>query len=149
MEKYVMALFLGTGSVIDYRKREIPVGFLGGFAIVGIAVQLWAMLTGKGAEGYGSWIAGGAAGLLLVGAARITNQAIGYGDALTAAVLGIWLGIIPLLEIFFMGLLLASGYSAWLFLVKKTGGKYRIAFLPFLMAGYLIWLLLDGMGAVL
>lgn len=147
MGKYIMVLFLGVGSVMDFRKREIPVGYLGGFIIAGIAVQLWMALAGKGTEECTGWIAGGAAGILLLGAAKVTGQAIGYGDALTAVVLGIWLGLIPLIEIFFLGLLLAAGYSAWLFLVKKTGGKYRIAFLPFLMAGYLVWLLLNGKGA--
>lgn len=148
MEKYVMVLFLGTGSVIDFRKKELPAGFLAGFAAAGLAVQVGVLLGGDGIESCVSWIAGGAAGILLLGAAKLTNEAIGYGDALTAAVVGIWLGVIPLMEIFFLGLCLAAGYSAWLFLVKKTGGKYRIAFLPFLMAGYLIWLLLDGKGAL-
>ena len=52
------------------------------------------------------------------------------------------------MEILFLGLLLAAVYSAWLFAVRRTGGKYRFAFLPFLLAGYLIWLLLDGKGAL-
>ena len=100
IEKCVMVLFLGVGSIFDFRKREIPAGFLGAFGAAGTAVQLWAMLAGNGIGGNGgaggvSWIAGGAAGLLLLGAAKLTGQAIGYGDALTAMVLGIWLGIIP------------------------------------------------------
>lgn len=151
MEKYVIALFLGGGSAFDLRKREIPAAFLGIFAVLGVAVQIWTMLAGTGGQGGGisenlSWIAGGAAGFLLLGAARLTRQAIGYGDALTAMVLGIWLGIIPLMEILFLGLVLAAVYSAWLFLVKKTGGKYRVVFIPFLTAGYFIWLLFAGKG---
>lgn len=144
MEKYVMALFLGAGSVMDLRKREIPAVFLGGFAAAGILLQFWTMLAEKEMAGCAGWIAGGVAGILLMGIAKVTDQAIGYGDAWTAAVLGVWLGILPMMEIVFLGLFLAAGYSAWLFLVKRAGRKYRIAFLPFLMAGYLIWLFLAG-----
>lgn len=42
-----MALFLGAGSVMDLRKREIPAVFLSGFAAAGILVQFWTMLTEK------------------------------------------------------------------------------------------------------
>jgi len=139
-----MVLFLGAGSVMDLRKREIPAGFLAGFAAAGILVQLWAMLVEKEMGGCAGWMAGGAAGILLMGLARVTDQAIGYGDAWTAAVLGVWLGFFALMEIFFLGLFLAAGYSAWLFLVKRAGRKYRIAFLPFLLAGYLIWICMAG-----
>jgi prepilin signal peptidase PulO-like enzyme (type II secretory pathway) len=65
---------------------------------------------------------------------------------LTAAVLGVWLGFPALIEILFLALLLSAVYSAWLIFVKSTGRKYKIAFLPFLAAGYLIWLLLAGEG---
>lgn len=149
MEKCVMMLFLGIGSIMDVRKREISAVLLGGFILTGAAVRLWkmAVLPGNGDAAGVSWIAGAAAGVLLLGAARLTNQALGYGDALAAATLGIWLGFIPAAEIFFFGMCLASVYAAWLFLVKHTGGKYRIVFLPFLLGGYLLWLFLEGKGA--
>lgn len=144
MEKYVMAFFLGAGSAMDLRKREIPAVFLGGFAAAGILMQLWTMLAEKEMGGCAGWMAGGVAGILLMGIAKVTDQAIGYGDAWTAAVLGVWLGILPMMEIVFLGLFLAAGYSAWLFLVKRAGRKHRIAFLPFLMAGYLVWICMAG-----
>ena len=144
MEKYVMAFFLGAGSAMDLRKREIPAVFLGGFAAAGILMQLWTTLAEKEMGGCAGWMAGGVAGILLMGIAKVTDQAIGYGDAWTAAVLGVWLGILPMMEIVFLGLFLAAGYSAWLFLVKRAGRKHRIAFLPFLMAGYLVWICMAG-----
>lgn len=152
MEKYAVMLFLGLGSITDVRKKEIPGVLLAGFALVGIAVQLWKIFAKVPADGAMEisavgWIAGGVAGILLAVASRLTGGGIGYGDAFAASVTGIWLGLVSMMEIFFLGLCLASVYSAWLFLVRNKERKYRIAFLPFLMGGCLIWLLLEGKWA--
>lgn len=151
MEIWVMVLFLGIGSAMDIQKKEIPAFYLGIFAVAGILVQMWNMMAGDAAAGNeqmqrAGWIAGGMAGLLLAGIGKVTKQAIGYGDAWTGAVLGIWLGVLPMAEIFFLGLLLSSVYASWLFLVRKKSGKYRIAFLPFLLAGYLTWIMFVEKG---
>ena len=146
MEKWIMGIFLIIGSVEDIRKKEISGIYLGIFFLSGLAVRSIELIFGNGISPVVSWIAGCAAGAVLAGAAKLTREAIGYGDALTAAVLGVWLGFPALIEILFLALLLSAVYSAWLIFVKSTGRKYKIAFLPFLAAGYLIWLLLAGKG---
>lgn len=128
-------LFLGIGSVMDIKRREIPLLLLGAFAVSGIVAQLIG-----GYAAVSQWLGGGVAGLLLVGIGRLTGESIGYGDGLAASVLGIWLGVFALIEILFLALMLSAVLAGYLFLVKKVGGKYRIPFLPFLMASYLIWL---------
>ena len=149
----MMVLFLGIGSAMDIQKKEIPTLYLALFAVAGILIQLWNMMEGDAAAGkegiqQAGWIMGGMAGLLLAGVGKITKQAIGYGDAWAGAVLGIWLGFLPLSEIFFLGLLVSSVYASWLFFIRKKSGKYRIAFLPFLLAGYLIWLMFVEKGRI-
>ncbi|MEY8427418.1 A24 family peptidase [Lachnospiraceae bacterium 46-15] len=146
MEKWMMGIFLVIGSVEDVKKKEISGIYLGTFFLIGLAVRSVELFFGNEISPVVSWIAGGAAGVILAGVAKLTREAIGYGDAFTAAVLGIWLGFPALIEILFVALFLSAVYSAWLIFVKSTGGKYRIAFLPFLAAGYLIWLLLTGEG---
>ncbi len=143
-----MLLFLGAGSVMDIRKKEISGVFLIGFLLLGAAVQLGKMAVSYGEEPWQGWIAGAFAGALLLGLARLSGQALGYGDALAAMILGVWLGLLPLAEIFFFGLCLSAVYGAWLFLARKKGGKHRMAFLPFLMGGYVIWLLMGEGAAV-
>lgn len=146
MEKWIMGIFLVIGSVEDVKKKEISGIYLGIFFLTGLAVRCIELVLGNEVSPVVSWITGGAAGAVLAGVAKLTREAIGYGDALATAVLGIWLGFPALIEILFFALLLSAVYSAWLIFVKSTGGKYRIAFLPFLAAGYLIWLLLAGEG---
>lgn len=96
-----MLLFLGAGSVMDIRKKEISGVFLIGFLLLGAAVQLGKMAVSYGEEPWQGWIAGAFAGALLLGLARLSGQALGYGDALAAMILGVWLGLLPLAEIFF------------------------------------------------
>jgi len=147
MEKWIIALFLGTGSVMDVRKREIPVLLPGVFGVTGLVLQIGRMAAGEGWTGHGflagnAWIAGGLAGILLTFVGKITHEAIGCGDGLSAVVLGIWLGLVPMMEILFLGLVLSAVYSAWLLAVKHKSGKTQIPFLPFFLAGYLVWIFL-------
>lgn len=146
MKKWMMGIFLVIGSVEDIKRKEISGVYLGMFFLSGLAVRFLELFFGDEISPAVSWIAGGAVGAALAGVAKLTREAIGYGDALTAAVLGIWLGFPALIEILFLALLLSAAYSAWLIFVRSTGGKHRIAFLPFLAAGYLVWLLLEGEG---
>ena len=48
MEKWIIALFLGTGSVMDVRKREIPMLLPGVFAVTGLVLQIGRMAAGEG-----------------------------------------------------------------------------------------------------
>lgn len=87
--------------------------------------------------------AGGAVGLLMVGLARITGEAVGYGDGWLVLVLGLYLGLWDLLTVL---------AAAWFFLAlaagiclvrKKWSRKTSIPMAPFLTAGFITLLLLQ------
>lgn len=151
---WVMIAFLAGGAFWDIRRKEIPALYLKIFTVTGLLYQVVSMLTAAAAgeavwmQGL-SWLAGCTGGLLLAGIAQLTGESVGYGDAWTAGILGLWLGLISMAEILFTGLMLTAVYAAWLSVVRRKGRGYRIPFLPFLLGGYIFWLILMRIGGVL
>jgi len=154
LKYWVMTAFLAGGAFWDIRRKELPALYLKIFTVAGLLYQIVHMLTAAAAgeavwmQGL-SWLAGCMGGLLLAGVAHLSGESVGYGDAWTAGILGLWLGLISMAEILFTGLLLTAVYAAWLCVIRKKGRGYRIAFLPFLLGGYLLWLILMSRGGVL
>lgn len=75
-------------------------------------------------------------GLVLLAAARITKEQIGYADAVVICITGVILGItanIALLAGAFLFLLL---YAIVLFAARRLHKGERVAFLPFVLLGY-------------
>lgn len=138
MEKWIVGIFLLICSVSDLRTKQVSVPIITIFAAAGIIFQLIC-----GSLDFWQWMTGCLMGIGIVGIGWITREAIGYGDGLSAAVLGIWLGIFTAIEILFLGLLLSAGVSAVLITVKKAGRKYRIPFLPFILLGWGLWILTE------
>lgn len=131
-------LYLAAGAVCDIKKGLVPVWFLaaGTVGALGNSILFWS-------EGRYLWAAGGAAGLLFIMAARLTEQSIGYGDGWMIINLGIYCGIWKLSVLLFLtfaGAALAAGIGmVW----KKWSRKKKIPLFPFLVIGYvggmLIW----------
>lgn len=138
MEKWIVGIFLLICSISDLKTKQVSMLTITLFAAVGALFQLiWGMLDSW------QWLAGCLMGIGIVGIGWITREAIGYGDGLSAAVLGIWLGIFTAAWILFLALLMSAGVSAVLITVKKAGRKYRIPFLPFMLLGWGIWILIE------
>ena len=87
------------------------------------------------------WAAAGAgAGLLLLGVARLTGEAVGYGDGWLVMALGIYLGLWRFMEVLaFAWVLLADTLSVCL-VKKKWSRKAVLPMTPFLTAGFVILL---------
>jgi leader peptidase (prepilin peptidase)/N-methyltransferase len=141
----VVLLFLGIGSAADLKKKEIPVWLFLLFGGLGIVLQTGLFLAGRRYDAWYltfSWVLGGFMGLLLAVISKVTGEAIGYGDAWTASVIGIWLGWNVLLEVFMFGIFLTAVYGGILFFIGKEDKKKKVPFLPFLLSGYILWLIL-------
>ena len=126
----IAAAYLAAMSVIDIRKKEIPV--LPGLICFGI---LTILQTAAGA-GLRTSLAGAALSVFLWGVSRITGGGIGEGDALIFAVTGAALGFWANLEILVLGLFLSAAAGAVLLLVRRVSVKSRIPFVPFAAVGY-------------
>lgn len=81
------------------------------------------------------------AGMLLL--AKCSHKA-GYGDGIVLMQLGFGLGYRQLLLLFSVSLLLLSGISVLLLLLKKVGRNTRMPYLTFLALTYVVWCIRGG-----
>lgn len=123
---------LGICSYEDIKNKRIHAGWLAVFAAVG--VLLW-ILEGK--RGMAEALLAILPGLFVLLLAFGTRGGIGEGDGVLLMTIGIFLGGADVLQIFVYALFLAGCYALFLFLIKKKGRKYEIAFVPFLLLAYL------------
>lgn len=74
----------------------------------------------------------------------ITKEAIGKGDVLIILTLTGILNVIKTLEILFVALFICSVFSVAMLITKKMKRKDTIPFVPFLLAGYCVWIISGG-----
>lgn len=133
--EYVMLGSLLILSVIDLRTGKIPVlpVILLGIAVLGY--QWWSAVS----------VLEVAAGILPGGvvmlAAWVTKESIGYGDGIVLAVLGLFCGASKAVAILGMSLMLAAVLSMLLLVLRKAGRKTALPFVPCICSGYLLCLL--------
>ena len=79
-------------------------------------------------------------GFFLLTVGWSTRQQVGYGDGIVLLVIGIYLGFSASLSILLTALLLIAPVSLFYIVCRKAGRKKQLPFVPFLFAGYLLWL---------
>lgn len=130
---------LGICAWEDFRKKQLHVVTILGFAIFGILLHLCLQkLTLQDMAG------GMAIGGLLFGVSVLSGEKIGKGDALLVLVTGIYLGFWDNLKVLWGGTLLAAVAAFFLVFVKKKGRDYRMPFVPCLLVSYICCLALEG-----
>lgn len=88
-----------------------------------------------------AWTAAGAgAGLLLLGVARLTGEAVGYGDGWLVMALGIYLGFWGLMEVLAAAWMLLAIAAGMCLVRKKWSRRAALPMTPFLTAGFLTML---------
>lgn len=127
-------MFLGI-VVADFKYQIIPDAMLIVFALAMSAVLLPLpagrlishLLTGvsTGAAFYALWVATGGKGM-------------GFGDVKLAAVMGFVLGIPGIVVGLYVAFLTGAFYGVILMLAGRAGMKSKVAFGPFLLAGFCI-----------
>lgn len=126
-----MLFFLFVAAVIDYRKKEIPV-FL---PIIGFVPALIFSLIAKAPSILDMLLGCGIGGIIII-LAKLTKQAIGYGDGMILICTGATLGLIKNLIMLSISLIIAACTCALLMFIKHKKKKDNVAFIPFLLAGY-------------
>ena len=130
--------FMAVCSVIDIRKKEIPLPLIGFFAAAALACS--AVL---GAGGWKAFLLSLIPGSCLLLLGLCTRESIGYGDGLLVLVLGIILGLEKCLMTVGAGLAASSAYALVLLVLRKANGRSRLPFVPFLTAGlgvtFIVW----------
>lgn len=78
-------------------------------------------------------------GLVCLGIAKLTREAIGYGDGLLLCAMGLY---IPYDEVLVIGMIACSLCGIWAlmcFLSRRKSGKDTLPFVPFLLGAWIIY----------
>ena len=133
--RILVGVYLLIMAVIDIRKKAIPL--LPGFILLGVStVTLLVCGDSPLLPGLGIGV-----GLLLYGVSRVSRGGVGAADGLVYAVTGAGLGFYGNMELLLVSLLMAALVGGFLLMVKKVGRKYRMPFVPFTLAGYVLVLI--------
>ncbi len=129
---WIIMIFLVVAGVIDWKTRQIPLVLL---IKMGLCVLLFRLLFVDIA--LKATIGGIIIGILFFVMAKVTKEAIGYGDCWIILMLGFYCGGFEIIQI----VLLASLGTAIVSIVycMRNGWerKYEIPFVPFMAAAYM------------
>ena len=127
---WYIAGITAAGSIVDIRKKSIPVRFLIGAAAGVIPIALYERNIPAVARVFGISV-----GVLFLAVSFLSKEAVGRGDALIIGITGGALGFSALSVILCISFFLLSLISLGLLVIKRLGRKDRIPFFPFLAAG--------------
>ena len=129
----VIIVFLIPCAITDLKSKTIPIWWTVVFGISAMIYQIFWKKQKLEAILFSMII-----GVTLLVAAKISNQRIGYGDGIIFLILGLWIGFWDGISLLFFSLILSSIISVYLILVRRKGSDYRIPFIPFVIAAYII-----------
>lgn len=133
-------IILTVLSIQDIKKKSLNCKtLLAAAVIIGLLVTGYSLYSKSGV-----CIINGAVGvlpgILLIIISFATGGQIGKGDGITLMVTGMAVGIYNNIFIILCAFTAAGIFALVLYIIKKKG-RYEIPFIPFVLAGYLIFLL--------
>ena len=128
----VVSVYLILMSIIDIRKKEIPL--IPGAVLLGIIITVLLICRADPV----SFIGGMGIGALLYLISRLSRGSVGEADALVYLITGCTLGFWKNSELLLISLVLCSIVGGSLLVLKKVTGKTKLAFIPFTATGYII-----------
>lgn len=134
--KVVLLLTFAGTAYRDYKEKEIPLWMPALAAIVGMILHLLCWETTLADILLGTLV-----GVLLLFVAWISRERVGIGDGIMLMVSGIFLGFRGNLTLLFMALGMVGLVALFFIVVKRKGKDYRLPFVPFLLAAYLVYLI--------
>lgn len=138
MGKWITLPVLIIAAVFDCKWRQIP-GWLP--VTAGAGGILYALGTNWSGMQWGLWAAGSA---VFLAVCKMTQQAVGYGDAMMWSVTALYLGITDNAILWMISFQLIFLFSAAGLLLKKISPKTALPFLPFLAAVHGILTVMGG-----
>ena len=136
-ETVLLILWLLLLSLWDIRRKELPAWLLAAGGTVGLLLRIIDLASGCSAAALGSaYLPGLAAGALLIAAARISGEAVGYGDGICFCLLAFWLPWEELFTLLLTALLFCALPGLLIGLIRGRRVK-ALPFLPFVAGAYL------------
>lgn len=132
-------VLLGTLTISAYQDCREKQVYLYSMLITGIAGLLMHLLYHE--RTLTDLLAGAGIGAAVILFACMTRECIGIGDGAALMATGIFLGFWQNLQLFVTALFMSGFVALILLITKKKGRKYRLPFVPFLLAAYLMQLI--------
>lgn len=136
-EMIVIILFLLVCSYYDIKDRVVYTNICGLFLLIAIILEL--MIVNKEITVV---VCGIIPSIFIFIISIISNESIGKGDAFIFLIIGIMLGGIDTLIVFFMALVITVIYSIPLLIFRHKNKKISLPFSPFILTSFMIFLLL-------
>ena len=130
--KIVLLIFLGYAALSDRLTRQIGLVPLALTFICGIVLQF---IFG-GFQFLDLALACGI-GIILLVVAKLSGEALGYGDALLFMTSGIFLGFTENIFLLLFSLLLSALFSVFQILIRRRKMRDSLPFAPFILGGYI------------
>ena len=133
----VTGAYLLLMSVLDIKNRRIPLlpGMILLVVITGVCIPFATDIVYR--------LLGVAVGAFLYIVSKVSRGEVGEADAFVYAVTGMTIGIYHNVEVLLVSLFLAAIVSAFLLVIKKVDRKYKLPFIPFTFAGYVVVMMLN------
>ena len=145
-ESALLLVWLCLLAAWDIRRGELPAVLLAAGGTAGLLLRITDIAAGTALSALAAaYLPGLAAGGLLLAAARISREAVGYGDGICFCLLAFWLPWEELYTLLFTALVLCAlpGLAAGLIRGRRLKA---LPFLPFVAGAYLVLLLLALSG---
>lgn len=136
IEIILLLTFLIIVSCIDIVKMYVNVIFCLCFGAVGVLYEI----ISKN-RGILDVIIGVVPGIIVLLISLATREGIGKGDALIIIITGIFLGMVNNCKVLIYALFSTVILGFILLILLKKGRKYKIPFIPFILSGYLIFMI--------
>ena len=134
MFEMIMGGYLFVLAVCDMFTKSVYIWLL---AIGGIPAAISFVFEADGIT-LPQRAAGLGLGLVILIAAKLSKEKIGYGDGAVLCVIGISLGIYTAFFLTAVSLFLLLAYSIAMLARGRLGRKSRVPFIPFVFAGYVL-----------
>ena len=132
-----MISMLAIQSVWDWRYRQIPIAITLAGGVMGL---LLSMMRERSLI---DLCMGLVPGLVCLGLGWITREAIGYGDGFLLCAMGMYKSLEDIVGIIVLASSLAGVFGMVLIIFCKKKGKDQIPFVPFLLVGAVVYMMLQ------
>lgn len=132
-----MISMLAIQSVWDWRYRQIPIAIT---LVGGVMGLLLSMMRERSLM---DLCMGMVPGLVCLWLGWITREAIGYGDGFLLCAMGMYKSIEDIVGIIVLASSLAGVFGMALIIFCKKKGKDQIPFVPFLLVGSVVYMMLQ------
>ena len=138
MKDIVINIFLLWGSIQDMKTKKISSYYIYSgwiLSVVFIVISIYNQTFN-----WTKWCYSLVPGIIFLIAAKVTKEQVGYGDGYVFLFLGNLYQNIKVWTILEISVILSAVFSIYLILIKKTGRKKKIPFLPFIwISQVVVW----------